>query len=178
MPGTDKMERDFQNEKGLSLIEIVAALNIVALIVMVVISTSASSALWINGARDETLVSAYAASIADILRHNSLQLHNQMQTAGAWTAVDENPADAVFAFAIKDELISIEAPKGINTTIMVSYFDDSSYYDGISQDGICEIGGDDAEAILFHGSLIKVSIEMQWDNGSANYLLSTILGAR
>jgi len=170
---------NLENEKGSSLIEVVAALYIVALIVMVVFSTSASSSLWINGARDETLVSAYAASIIDILRNNSRQLHQQIKTDDPWTAVDENPGDDVLTFYLDGEEISMDAPEGINTSIRVSSFDDNSYYDGVSADGINTLGtGDNAKPILFYGSLIEVCIELQWASGSGNYKLSTILGLK
>ncbi len=174
-----ELRKNLADERGLSLLEVAAALYIVALIVMGVLSTSTTSALWISGARDQTMVSAYAASIIDVLWSNSVQLHEQLQNVNPWIVVDENTTDAAFTFTLYDEDISLEAPEDIHTTITASCFDDRVYYDGISPDGICEIGtGDNAEPIFFYGNLIEVNVEMQWADGTGNYKLSTILGAR
>ncbi len=176
---TKQLSNKKTDERGLSLLEVAAALYIVALIVMGVLLTSTTSALWISGARDQTVMSVYAASIIDVLDSNSLQLHEQLQTANPWIITDENITDAVFIFTLYDEVISLEAPEDIHTTITASRFDDSVYYDGISSEGIYEIGiGDNAEPILFYGNLMEVNVEMQWADGSCNYKLSAIVGAR
>lgn len=173
------LRKIFANERGWSLLEVLAALYIIALIVMGVLSTSGTSALWIRGARDQTLASVYAASIVDILRSNSLQLYEQLQLADPWIIVDENPADAVFTWTLWDETIALEAPTDVNTTITATCFEEGAYYDGIALGGIYQIGiGDEAEEITFYGNLMVVKVEMEWGKGSGHYMLSTIIGGR
>ncbi len=173
------IRKNFADERGWSLLEVLAALYIVALIVMGVLSTSGTSAFWIRGARDQTLVSIYAASIVDVLRSNSLQLYDQIQFVDPWIVVDESPADRVFTFTLGGESITLEAPADVKTTITATCFEEGAYYDGIAAGGIHLIGtGDEAEEIAFHGNLMEVKVEMEWGKGSSYYMLSTIIGGR
>lgn len=175
-----KRDRDRSiREQGLTLIEVTAALAILSLIVTSLFTAFSVSRLWIGQSRDETLESAYAAAIMELLRTNSLLLQRQLLHEEPWTAQDDNSADEVFAFTLDGKLISLEAPAGINTFITASCYDDRAYYDGTSAEGSQQLGyGSDARDIFFGNSLIEVAVRVTYSEGGDGCQLCSIISGR
>ncbi len=170
---------DKQGQGGLSLFELMVGLAIVALIVIGLFATFPASRLWIRQAGEKTMETVYAASVLELLRNNALLLQQQLQEADPWTAVDENYEDQVFSFNLGGQSMAADVSPGMITTITARSFNDQVYYDGISPEGINQIGnGDQAQEVFFHASLIEVNIAIAWVDGREGFLLSTIISSR
>jgi prepilin-type N-terminal cleavage/methylation domain-containing protein len=168
-----------KKQRGFSLIELMVGLAVLGLIVMGILAAFPASRLWISWAGEKTMESTYAASVLEILRNNSLLLQQQVLEDGTWTAMDDNHEDEVFTFVLGGKVIKAAVCPGMITSITARAFDDQVYYDGVSPEGIYQIGsGDNAQRVFFHGSLIEVNVEIDWAEGREGYQLSTVISSR
>lgn len=173
------IERALQDRKGMSLIEVIAALSLLMIIVMYILGSFSSAVLWSRASRDNNQAANFAASLLDILQSHSWKLKQQLEISNPWIVYDEELDDDVFSFYILDECVSCPAPAGMQTQITAGFYDDTRFYNGLSDDGIPLISGEEgAEKIIFKDNLIALDIKVQPLNSSQEYKFSTVIGAR
>jgi len=172
MPFLKKIEKN-RDEKGLTLIEVVASLFILTLVAVGVLSAFSTSGVWIGSARKSTVASGYAATIVDVVREHSIELNN-VTLSPDYQDVDNNTDDDTFVMDIGTKSVNIDAPRGMQAAVTVRKHDDSTYYD-TSGGGNPQVGGKD---VYFYDNLYEMDVDISWNGGSRDYNMSTIIGAR
>lgn len=168
-----------KNQKGLTLVEIMAALVILSLLTVTLLSLFTASGSWINSAGQRTRASNYAASIIECIRADSAELVNIDFTGNpVYQVEDTDTADDIFSFPVGNVNVNVCAPENMKAALTISPHNDISYYDtDVDTNGIPEING---EEIYFHHNLFDISVNIEWSQGTNNrvFEMSTILGAR
>ncbi|MDD4802183.1 MAG: hypothetical protein PHF24_04490 [Syntrophomonas sp.] len=70
------ISRIIKNERGLALLEVLAAMVLISLLTICIMSSFCSSANWVSKARHESAASSYAASILENLRAERSKINN------------------------------------------------------------------------------------------------------
>lgn len=168
-----------QNNKGMSLIEVIAALMILTLMVAFILRSFSYPASWLRVSQENNQAANYAASLLDLLQSHAPELKEQLEVTEPWVVYDEQPSDQIFNFVISGENISCAAPANMQARVTAAFYDDSFYYMGLAEDGIPVIfDGERAEKIIFFHNLIELDIDIKPVNSPRIYEFSTIIGAR
>jgi prepilin-type N-terminal cleavage/methylation domain-containing protein len=173
---------NIKNEKGMTLIEVMAALVLLSLLAVTVLNVFSTTGGWITGAGKKAIAIQYANSIIDSVKANSVELVNIDFTEPA-PDPDKNEIDDEFNFswAKKDGgKFEIMVPAPANTlraeaTIVLSKYNDDLYY--MDANGNEVISADDR---YFKDNLFDVKAKIEWNEGenSGSIELSTIMGAK
>jgi prepilin-type N-terminal cleavage/methylation domain-containing protein len=166
------LEIDYsKTEKGMTLIEVMAALVLLSLLAVTILSVFTTSESWVRGAGKKTIAVQYANSIIDAIRANSKDLNN------ADPVYTDDNSDGQFAFTIGSSDIVIDAPIDTiiaNSTINISPHLDSPYYPDADANGKPDVN------LLFGDNLFDIKVTIEWEEAghSRSFELSTIMGAQ
>lgn len=178
-----------KKEEGMTLIEVLAALVLLSLLAVTLLSVFSTSGGWISGAGKKTRVVQCANSIMDTVKANSYQLKqidfSEALAVGGKIEIPNSESDGKFIFSLEQEqevdgkaveVYKIEVPAPASSlkataTINLSPHDDSSYYDG---DVIPETDRH------FKDNLFDIEVKIEWEeNGQSHDIkMSTIMGAK
>jgi prepilin-type N-terminal cleavage/methylation domain-containing protein len=184
-----------KKEEGMTLIEVMAALVLLSLLAVTLLSIFSTSGSWIRGTGKKTIAVQYANSIMDMIKADSLQLLNIDFTkdpamGGSIEVSDNNESDDVFGFLLEQEqevagviesveVFKIEVPAPATplkatATINISPHEDISYYPDDDGDG-----NPDNE-LPFGGNLFDVKVKIEWaESGySSDIEIFTVMGAQ
>lgn len=155
----------------MTLIEVMAALVLLSLLAVTILSVFSTSGSWISGAGKKTIAVQYANSIIDAIKANSKDLNN------ANPVYTDNNNDGQFSFTMGSSDITVDAPLDAlkaNSTINISPHIDSPYYPDVNADGNPDI------SLPFGNNLFDIKVKIEWGESghSRNFELSTIMGAR
>ncbi|MDD3890329.1 MAG: prepilin-type N-terminal cleavage/methylation domain-containing protein [Syntrophomonadaceae bacterium] len=167
-----------KNEQGLTLIEVIVALVILALIAMNILSFFSTSGIWIMGAGQKTQVSSYAAAIMEGVRAHSAELTAlDFSSQPVYTFEDSDITDNDFSFLLGKKIVSVHAPAHMKATLNISPHDDTQYYHGDSNNnGIPEVNG---KEIYFPHNLFHVNVTITGDEKiDSPFTIDTVIGAR
>lgn len=183
-----------KKEDGMTLIEVMAALVLLSLLAVTLLSVFSTTGGWIGGAGKKTSASQYANSIIEGIRARSTELKSI-----DWSDSSSNPnvsgtppvfsvndsadiTDTMFSFYLvpgtEASRVEIDAPRNYEATIKINRHDDTAYYTGgdANGNGIPEINGKD---IIFNNNLYDVQVKIKWNEKGIDkeITISTVLGA-
>lgn len=167
-----------ENEQGLTLIEVIVALVLLALIAMNTLSYFSTSGIWIMGAGQKTQASNYAAAIIEGVRAYSAEIAAlDFSSQPVFTFEDSDITDNDFSFLLGKKIVSIHAPANMKAALNISPYDDTRYYHGdINNNGISEINGKD---IYFPHNLFRITVTITGGEETGSlFIMDTVIGAR
>ncbi|MGI5911737.1 MAG: type IV pilus modification PilV family protein [Syntrophomonadaceae bacterium] len=174
------MEKSFnfyKQEEGLSLIEVMAALVLLSLSAITLLSVFTNTSQWIKSSGNRTIIMQYANAILESTRAQASDLTNlQFPFSGVLKLSDSNELDNEFNYRLThaDEVvfaINIYAPATdliADATLCIARHDEVSYYP------------DDNISLPFDGNLFDVKVEIEWKDQEVtkSYEISTIVGSK
>ena len=177
------MINEIKNVKGMTLVEVMAALVLLALLAVTLLSVFSTTGSWINGAGKKTAAVRYAGNIIEIIRANSGDLDqiSLPYRAEDGDAVDNDINDGTFNFKLDplQEPFKASAARGMKAILTINRHNDMVYYrEGDNNgDGIPEINGAD---VPFSPDLYAVRVKIGWTEAGHDreFEISTIMGAR
>jgi prepilin-type N-terminal cleavage/methylation domain-containing protein len=180
-----------KKEAGMTLIEVLAALVLLSLLVVTLLSVFSTSGGWISGAGKKTRAVQGANSIMDTIKANSTQLKqidfSKAPAVGGKIEIPNSESDGKFIFSLEQkqevggvmkpvEVFKIEVPAPASSlkataTINISRHDDSPYYNA------AVISEGDRH---FKDNLFNIEVKIKWEESgqSRAIVMSTIVGAQ
>jgi len=116
MPYYNKNEK-FHNEKGLTLIEVLASLVLLSILTVSILGVFTSTARWIAKGRQETTASHYASAVLEDLRAERNYIDNQDDVLAEELLSGQDYPDEMDAHITMDDLSSLHNLYNITVTI-------------------------------------------------------------
>lgn len=163
------MPFNINEEKAMTLLEVMAALVILSLLTVTLLSLFSTSGVWLAGANKQTRASEYAAAIIEVARAYA----NDINSATLPLNFEDNDiADDKFTFRmdptdLTGPEIEIEAPAKMKAVIDIKQHDDSIYYAaGFNR--------------TISNNLLDIKVTITWDESGHNRQqeFSTIVSLR
>jgi len=163
------MPFNINEEKGMTLLEVMGALVILSLLAVTMLSLFSTSGMWIAGAGRQTRASEYAAAVIEVARAYT----NDINPASLPLKFeDDDIMDSKFTFRLNPAdtsgpQIEIKAPVKMKAAIDIKQHNDNAYY-----------------AAGFHktiqNNLFDIKVTITWNELGHNrqYELCTITSAR
>lgn len=177
-----RIDNNIKQEEGMTLIEVMAALVLLSLLAVTLLSVFSTTGSWINGAGKKAIAVQYANSIIDAIKANSAELVNiDFAELPPDPAKNEMDDEFNFSWAKKDGgVLEIMVPAPANTlkaeaTMALSKHDDNSYYTDADGNEIVP-----AANRYFKDNLFEIKAKIEWSEGenSRSIELSTIMEAK
>ncbi|MGI5921026.1 MAG: type IV pilus modification PilV family protein [Syntrophomonadaceae bacterium] len=162
-----------KKQAGFTLIEVLAALVILALLTTSIMTMFSVSELWIGRAGKQTIASDYAISIIEVIRAYSSDLAD-LPLSPDFEVTDANVSDQVFSFRLLNSKppINVDAPPNLKAAVTITRYDESSWYNR---------GGMGSQDIIsFPDNLFQLQVTVYWTEGGHDKSLQmlTIVGAK
>lgn len=169
------------NEKGLTLIEVIVALAITAILTTVFMGVFSNSGRWIAGAGAQTKASSYATSIIEVIRNDE----NSIGEITEDDLTDEDDGVKCLKFKLsetdKDPFSpslqsQVDNPSNMEASVTIFNHEDTSYYDADSDGNI----DSDFENLYPKRCLLKIVVTVQWSEYGEDKVsvLSTVVGGK
>lgn len=172
-----------KREEGISLIEVMAALVLLSLSAITLLSVFTTASQWIRVGGDRTIVAQYANSIIESTIAQSSDLAGlEFPASGVIEVSDSNELDDEFNFSLEPagmemSALDIYAPASdliAEATLKISPHDELSYYPDENGDGKVDI------SLPFGENLFNIDVVIKWQERghSRSFGISTIVGAK
>lgn len=162
-----------KRQEGLTLIEVMVSLVILALITISFLTIFTTSGIWIVNAGKETIAQNYAASIIELVKAHSSDL--ALLAIPELELSDTDITDQVFTLELVPGKVplQVQAPPNMTATVYIRPYEDTLFYDQ-DKDGVKDFEK------YFANNLLTVDVTVGWqEKGQDKTLqLSTITGAR
>jgi prepilin-type N-terminal cleavage/methylation domain-containing protein len=163
------MPFNLNEEKALTLLEVMAALVILSLLSVTLLSLFTTSGLWLAGASRQTIAGEYATAIIEAVRAYANDV-NPATLPLHWE--DTNLTDENFVFQVGPDnpaspQVAVKAPADMKAVVEITLFDDSTFY------------GAGFERTI-ENNLLQVTVIITWNEGghSRQQELATIVSMR
>ncbi|MEN6461949.1 MAG: prepilin-type N-terminal cleavage/methylation domain-containing protein [Syntrophomonas sp.] len=166
------LKLDNIKQQGLTLVEVLGALVILALLSTSIMMMFTTSGVWIAHAGKQTIAGDYATSLVEVIKSYSSDL---VELPPDFEVIDTNNSDQLFRFVLASgkPAIQMQAPPGMGAIIRIVRYDDTACYDS-NGDGNKDIN------IKFNDNLFQVIVTINWVEAGRDKTLQmvTIVGAR
>lgn len=179
-------EQATNKEKGMTLIEVMAALTLFCLMAVSLLSFFTTSSMWIVSGAKKTQATEYATSIIETLKAYSSNLdlneisnlqpqHWDSKEDNHFELIDEDTEDGFFYIKLKEskDAFKVKAPPGMTASLNLSQHDDSVFYDK-DDDGYEDF------TRYINNNLFNVLVTVTWTEAghSRQFQMYTVVSAR
>lgn len=163
---------DNLEQQGFTLIEVLGALAVLALLSASIIIMFTTSGMWILHAGRQNIAGDYATSLIEIIKAHSSDL---AESPPDFEVTDSDKSDQLFSLVLAPgkPSIQVEAPPEMEATVTIVRYDETIFYDS-NGDGNEDIN------INFKDNLFQVTVAINWvERGHDKSLqMVTIVGAK